>query len=56
LKVPDYRKMVRDEDGKPPARGRAEALRRELAERSNRQRLGWTHIDIQSAADRTTEK
>ncbi|MFI0822308.1 hypothetical protein ACH4TX_41955 [Streptomyces sp. NPDC021098] len=63
LKRPDYRKTVRDDDGKPPAREQAEAVRNELAERSHRDRLGWTHIDIklkeqagQPTTDRTTEK
>ena len=48
LKRPDYRKTVRDGDGKPPAREQAEAVRKELAVRSHRNRLGWTHIDIQA--------
>ena len=42
----DYAKVVRDEPGQPPAMERAEALRRELAEKSHRNRLGWTHITI----------
>jgi DNA invertase Pin-like site-specific DNA recombinase len=48
LKIADYRKTVRDAPGKPPAREQAEALRAELADRSHRNRFGWTHIDIQS--------
>lgn len=48
LKRPDYRKTVRDDDGNPPAREQAEALRKVLADRSHRDRLGWTHIDIQA--------
>lgn len=51
LKIADYRETVRDAEGKPPARERAEALRRELAERSHRYRLGWTRIDIQSKTE-----
>jgi hypothetical protein len=47
LKIADYRKTVRDGDGKPSAREQAEALRTELAERSHKNRFGWTHIDIQ---------
>lgn len=47
LKIADYRKTVRDGGGKPPAHEQAEALRKELAERSHRNRFGWTHIDIQ---------
>lgn len=46
LKIADYRKTVRDGEGKPPAREQAQALRKELAERSHRNRFGWTHIDI----------
>lgn len=42
----DYSKVVRDEPGQAPAMERAEALRRELAEKSHRSRLGWTHITI----------
>ena len=51
LKICDYSKTVRDGDGMPPAREQAEALRRELGERSHRNRLGWTHIDIQPVAE-----
>jgi len=47
LRRPDYTKSVREEPGKPPAKERADALVRELAERSHRQRLGWTRFDIQ---------
>ncbi|MEV4783956.1 hypothetical protein AB0K53_00630 [Streptomyces tuirus] len=47
LKIADYRKTVRDGEGKPPAREQAEKLRGELADRSHRNRFGWTHIDIQ---------
>lgn len=47
LKIADYRKTVRDGEGKPPAQEQAESLRVELAERSHRNRFGWTHIDIQ---------
>jgi hypothetical protein len=47
LKIADYSKTVSDGEGKPPAREQAEALRTELAERSHRNRFGWTHIDIQ---------
>jgi hypothetical protein len=46
LGIGDYAKVVRDEPGQPPAMERAEALRRELAEKSHRSRLGWTHITI----------
>jgi hypothetical protein len=48
-KIADYRQTVRDEDGKPPARERADSLARELLERSHRNRFGWTRtrIDIQ---------
>ncbi|MGW7617447.1 hypothetical protein ACWGLG_16575 [Streptomyces antimycoticus] len=63
LKRPDYRKTVRDGEGKPPAREQAEALRGELLERSHRNRFGWTRIDIelkeqeeQPAADSTAEQ
>jgi hypothetical protein len=51
LRQPSYSKTVHEEPGRPPARERAEAVRRELAERSHRQRLGWTHIDIQPVAE-----
>lgn len=51
LKIADYRETVRDGEGKPPAREQAEALRVELAERSHRNRFGWTHIDIQPRAE-----
>lgn len=51
LKIADYRKTVRDGEGKPPAREQAEALRTELIERSHRNRFGWTHIDVQSVAE-----
>jgi len=44
LGIGDYSKVVRDEPGQPPARERAEALRRELA--GDAHRLGWTHITI----------
>lgn len=47
LKIADYSKTVSDDEGKPPAREQAEALRAELIERSLRNRYGWTHIDIQ---------
>jgi hypothetical protein len=47
LKIADYGQIVSDGEGKPPAREQAEALREELATRSLRQGLGWTHIDIQ---------
>lgn len=47
LKIADYSKTISDEEGKPPACEQAEALRVELAERSHRNRFGWTHIDIQ---------
>jgi hypothetical protein len=47
LKIADYSKTVSDGEGKSPAREQAEALRAELAERSHRNRFGWTHIDIQ---------
>lgn len=47
LKIADYRKTVSDGEGKPPAREQAEALRTELADRSQRNQYGWTHIDIQ---------
>lgn len=47
LKIADYRRTVRDGEGKPPAREQAEKLRQELADRSHRNRFGWTHIDIQ---------
>ena len=46
LKRGDYAQTVRDQPGQPPAKDRAEALRRELGERSHRNRLGWTHITI----------
>lgn len=51
LKIADYRKTVRDGEGKPPAREQAEALHRELLKRSHRNRFGWTHIDIQPKAE-----
>ncbi|BBC35257.1 hypothetical protein SGFS_065510 [Streptomyces graminofaciens] len=51
LRIGDYSKTVRDGEGLPPAREQAEALRRELAERSHRNRLGWTHIGIQPVAE-----
>lgn len=51
LRIGDYSKIVRDREGTPPAREQAEALRRELAERSHRNRLGWTRIDIQPVAE-----
>lgn len=51
LKLGDYSKTVRDGEGLPPAREQAEALRQELAERSSRNRLGWTRIDIQPVAE-----
>lgn len=56
LRIADYRKTVSDSDGKPPAREQAEALRTELAERSLKNRFGWTHIDIQPTAERDEEK
>jgi hypothetical protein len=46
LKRADYTKIVREESGKSPAKERADALGRELAERSHRQRLGWTRITV----------
>lgn len=55
LRQGDYGKIVRDREGQPPAREQADALRRELAERSHRNRFGWTHIDIQAVAE-TEEK
>lgn len=55
LRQPDYSKTVCEEPGQPPARERAETLRRELAERSHRHRLGWTHIDIQPATKEKTD-
>lgn len=51
LKIRDYSRTVRDGEGLPPACEQAEALRRELAERSHRQRLGWTHIDVQPVVE-----
>lgn len=54
LRRGDYGQTVRDSDGLPPAREQAEALRQELVERSHRQRLGWTHIDIQPVAEEAT--
>lgn len=51
LKIADYSQTVRDAEGKPPAREQAEALRRELAERSHRNKFGWTHIDVQSVTE-----
>jgi hypothetical protein len=51
LKIADYSQTVSDSEGKPPAREQAEALRTELAERSHRNRFGWTHIDIQPKAE-----
>jgi hypothetical protein len=51
LRRGDYSQTVRDGDGLPPAREQAEALRRELAERSHRNRFGWTHIDVQPAIE-----
>lgn len=51
LRQPSYSKTVHEEPGQPPARERAETVRRELAERSHRQRLGWTHIDIQPVVE-----
>lgn len=50
-RIADYGQIVRDGDDRPPAREQAEALRQELAERSCRNRLGWTHIDIQAVSD-----
>ena len=55
LRRPDYSKTIYEEPGRPPARERAEAMRRELAERSHRHRLGWTHIDIQPAMEEKTD-
>ncbi|RSS11437.1 hypothetical protein [Streptomyces sp. WAC08401] len=46
-RIADYARIVTDGEGKPPAREQAETLRQELAARSQRQGLGWTHIDIQ---------
>lgn len=46
-RIADYRQVVSDGEGKPAAREQAETLRQELAARSQRQGLGWTHIDIQ---------
>lgn len=54
LRRPDYGQIIYEEPGQAPARERAETLRRELAERSHRNRLGWTHIDIQPATEATT--
>lgn len=51
LKIADYRQTVRDGEGKPPAHEQAEKLRRELADRSHRNRFGWTHIDIQPKSE-----
>lgn len=51
----DYSKTLQDEPGQPPIRDRAEALRRELAERSHRSRLGWTHITITPTPAATEE-
>ncbi|MGY0062880.1 hypothetical protein ACWY4P_41145 [Streptomyces sp. LZ34] len=51
LKIADYSRTVSDEEGKPPAREQAEALREKLATRSLRRGFGWTHIDIQLKAD-----
>lgn len=50
-KICDYSQTVSDGPDKSPAREQAEALRRELAERSHRNRFGWTHIDVQAVAD-----
>lgn len=51
LRIGDYSQTVRDGEGLPAAREQAEALRRELVERSHRNRFGWTRIDIQSVTE-----
>ena len=51
LRIADYAQTVSDGEGKPPAREQAEALARELLERSRRNRHGWTRIDIQPAPE-----
>ena len=51
----DYSETVREEPDMAPVRDRAEALRQELAERSGRSRLGWTHITITPAPVATEE-
>ncbi|MGW1135857.1 hypothetical protein [Streptomyces griseoluteus] len=47
LRQGDYSRTVRDGVDLPPAREQAEALARELAERSHRNKFGWSRIDIQ---------
>lgn len=51
LKIADYSQTVSDGEGKPPAREQAEALARELLDRSHRNRFGWTRIDIQPKSE-----
>jgi hypothetical protein len=51
LRRGDYSRTVRDGEGMPPAREQADALSRELVERSHRNRFGWTRIDIQSVSE-----
>lgn len=46
LDRPDYCKIVRREPGLPPVQEQADALVRELAERSHRDRLGWRRFRI----------
>ncbi|MFW3474430.1 hypothetical protein ACN24M_24520 [Streptomyces microflavus] len=52
----DYVRTLRDQPDLAPVRERAEALRTELAERSHRSHLGWTHITITPAAPAVPEE
>ena len=47
----DYMKTIREEPGKAPAKERAETLRQELAQRSQRHKLGWTHITCRPTSE-----
>ncbi|MFW3477262.1 hypothetical protein [Streptomyces microflavus] len=49
-------RTLRDQPDLAPVRERAEALRTELAERSHRSHLGWTHITITPAAPAVPEE